>query len=676
MTIGSPLEPTWTSGAHSAEQLAGDGWFSFSVPAGIVGASVGIGASDLTTEPEEPTHALRFSAGQFYVAESGQRVHPERSGAQADPTLAFANGDVFAIVRHGHQIYYCHDSGAGPVSIAGVPFQLPGAVVYTSTLPALDGPIILDAALLAGGDRVDDAACVPMVGVAISMEPLQLSASETGGAQAVLHFESMALQSGIGAGARMLMEPLQLRASEAATNGVNLLFEPMTLEVREGLQGVRGVYLYMAPMTIEASGAGMSTDRADLAMRPLALFAAESDYAEVRIDMAGLVMFSAAKGHPKQGPYFRGVLPAFQPAAPQPPDTLDVEDVTLAGETLYPSHYTMVIDGAVAGETVVAGATSINLLEDVTLAGEEVMLGTSVLLEDGAIAGDELPPTVSDVLLQDAAWASSEVMAQSDGAVLLEDGALASDAALPYAFADVTDGALAGDDALIATVALLEDAAVADDETLTASLQGPALLEDVAIASDEVTHWTRSVALLQDGAIASEQLFMKTPGLVAWVMNTDTGAVSWYDNWAFTSIAVVGGKVFAAGPDGLHVLGGELDGAETIDARMQFGYAEFGGYDQGGMPKPNEQKKRLGGLWFGYHAGGELAATVETYGQGYGPYTYAMAARAADQPRNNRIVPGKGLNARYWRIAVANTDGCDFEVHSIAAEVAASNRRI
>lgn len=672
----SNIWPSWAAGAHSIEQLSGDGWFSFSVPAGIVGASVGIGASDLTTEPEEPTHALRFSAGRFYVAESGQRVHPEQSGPQVDPTLAFANGDVFAIVRHGHQIYYCHDSGAGPVSVAGVPFKLPGAVVYTSTLPALDGPIILDAALLAGGDRVDDAACVPMVGAGISMEPLQLSASETGGAQAVLRFEPMALQSGIGAGARMLMEPLQLRASEAATNGVNLLFEPMTLEVREGLQGVRGVYLYMAPMTIEASGAGMSTDRADLAMRPLALFAAESDYAEVRINMAGLAMFSVAKGHPKLGPYFKGMLPAFQPAAPQPPDTLDVEDVTLAGETLYPSHYTMVIDGAVAGETVVAGATSINLLEDVTLAGEEVMLGTSVLLIDGAVAGDELLATSSTALLIDGAIAGDELLAQSTSTVLVIDGALAGDAAMPYAFVDVEVVTLAGDAVLIASFELVEDGSIAGAELFAASLQGPALLEDGAVAGDELLAWSDSFALLQDGAIAGEQLFMKTPGLVAWVMNTDTGAVSWYDNWAFTSMAVVGGKVFAAGPDGLHILGGDLDGTDQIDARVQFGYTELGGYDNTGHPKPSDQKKRLSGLWFGYHANGELQATVETYGQGYGPHTYAMAARAAEQPRNNRIVPGKGLNARYWRVGVANTDGCAFEVHSIAAEVAQSTRRI
>ena len=131
-----------------------------------------------------------------------------------------------------------------------------------------------------------------------------------------------------------------------------------------------------------------------------------------------------------------------------------------------------------------------------------------------------------------------------------------------------------------------------------------------------------------------------------------------------------------AGDGGLHVLGGNLDGTDRIDARVDFGYTEFGGYDQQGLPNPSDVKKRVPSFWFGYHADGELTATVETYGQGYGPYTYAMAPRAADAPRNSRVVPGKGLNARYWRISVANANGCAFEVHSIAAEVAASTRRL
>ena len=663
MTTPSTADPAWSAGAHSTTQLVGDGWFSFGVTVGTVGAVVGLSVQDASTNPSEPSHGFSFESGQFRIVESG---------AKRTPSATFSADDVFAIVRRGDTIYYCRGAAGGSYRHAQVPFALPGEVIYTSAVKNT-ADVLLDAALRMGGDRVVGAALVLVAGVSAALEPLQACGSDVAVAEVAVSLEPMQAQAHNGKGVFVALEPLLIAAAQEEYNAVNVLLEPMQVQAWDGASAIRGAYLQMEPMDASASGPGMSTDRVTATFPTLQVAAAQDARAEVSIQLEEMRLLAYGLGSPALGLHITATLPAFSGAQSS---FADVYDVALASDATYPSHYTLVTDGALAGDELIAGAVSVNDLEDAALASDAVMVGTSMLLEDGALAGDELPPTVSDVLLQDAAWASSEVMAQSDGAVLLEDGALASDAALPYAFADVTDGALAGDDALIATVALLEDAAVADDETLTASLQGPALLEDVAIASDEVTHWTRSVALLQDTAVASEQLFMKTPGLVAWVMNTDTGAVSWYDNWAFTSIAVVGGKVFAAGPDGLHVLGGELDGAETIDARMQFGYAEFGGYDRDGMPKPNEQKKRLGGLWFGYHAGGELQATVETYGQGYGPHTYAMAARAADQPRNNRIVPGKGLNARYWRIAVANTAGCDFEVHSIAAEVAASNRRI
>ena len=60
----------------------------------------------------------------------------------------------------------------------------------------------------------------------------------------------------------------------------------------------------------------------------------------------------------------------------------------------------------------------------------------------------------------------------------------------------------------------------------------------------------------------------------------------------------------------------------------------------------------------------------------YGPYTYTMPPRSAEQPRNSRVVPGKGLNARYWRLRLSNLNGCGFELHSIGAETAESTRRI
>lgn len=661
--------PTWSAGAHSEEPLSGDGWFIFSVPAGSVGVAIGLNAIDTTTSPSEPRHGFLFGAGKYRVIESG---------VARTAFAPYASGDLFAVVRQGATIYYCKGVAGQAYPHAETVFALPGEVVYRSSLPS-QGAMFLDAAMLIGGDKVVDAKLVPAVGMAsvsAALEPLLATISQDGVAGVSVSFGLLQAEASSGNGAHLVLEPPGLFTAQHDYSAVAVAFEPMQVAAEQGeTYALNGARLQMHHLGVTAAGA--AADRAFLSMPAPQLAASQSERAEVTAGFTPMRVITFISAQPvRTSPHITAVIPAFSGLPGGGAVPAEVDDVALASDTTYASHYTVVSDGAFAADEPIAGAISTDILEDSALASDAVMVGTSVLLEDGALAGDELLATVSDLLLQDAAWASSEVMPQSDGAVLLEDGALASDAALPYAFADVTGGALAGDDALIATVALLEGAAIADDEVVSASLQGPALLEDEALAGDGLLAWTDAFALLQDTAVASEQLFMKTPGLVAWVMNTDTGAVSWYDNWAFTSMAVVGGRVFAAGPDGLHILGGDLDGTETIDARVQFGYTEFGGYDQGGMPKPSEQKKRVSGLWFGYHAGGELEATVETYGQGYGPYTYAMAARAAEQPRNNRIVPGKGLNARYWRIAVANTAGCAFEVHSIAAEVTQSTRRL
>jgi hypothetical protein len=65
---------------------------------------------------------------------------------------------------------------------------------------------------------------------------------------------------------------------------------------------------------------------------------------------------------------------------------------------------------------------------------------------------------------------------------------------------------------------------------------------------------------------------------------------------------------------------------------------------------------------------------VETKEQG--AYEYTMLERSADAPTGFRIKPGKGLNARFWRLQFANTEGGDFSIYDIEADVVQSNRRI
>lgn len=679
----------WTAGASSSVPLEADGWFSFSVPTGAVGVSVGIGAEDLSTNPAEPTHGFVFGSGIFYVVERGVNL---------TSAAAFSNESVFSIVRLGEQVLYCHAPAGQYARHADLPFELPGAVVHASATKLPAGPVLLDAALLSAGDRVVDAQCVALYGGAtIAFEGLLVAAAEGDDAAAAMEMQALQVDAGSGTAATAVFTPMAVVASDVARSGVAAAMGVMTVDSSGGGTLLRGAYVLSPAMTVMSSGAGMSTDSVDVEMRPLELSAAEVGRQEVSISLLPPVFFAASRPD-VSGPIFNVAFPAIygkvagvREGTVEDVDDVaiatdvtflvpgyvwdDVEDSAVAVDTAFPDRYILVVDSANASEECSAGADVLHDVTDGALAGDTAFIRTDVLLEDGIFAGDEIA-TASTMLVVDSAFATQELLPQSDCFVLLQDGALVGDSALPYAFVDVLDGAEAGDDALIASDALVDDGAIADDELFAGSIGFDDLLVDGAFASDDLDYYSDSHAFIDDTAIADEVLIMKTPGLVAWVMNTDTAGVSWYDNWAFTSMASVGGKVFASGPDGLVVVGGSADGVEQIDAAVQYGFYELGGYDKSGQPKPSEQKKRVVSLWYGYHSDGVLNASVETYGQGYAPFTYAMQPREANQPRTNRIEPGRGLNARYWRIGVSNTDGCDFEVHSISAEVAASNRRI
>lgn len=215
------------------------------------------------------------------------------------------------------------------------------------------------------------------------------------------------------------------------------------------------------------------------------------------------------------------------------------------------------------------------------------------------------------------------------------------------------------------------------DQVATSSAAGT----DEAVASGEPEAFlllstgesTSSVFLQSNLSVLAEaaadllsDVWYKDPDRVAWVMNTETTAASWYDNFDFESIVQAQGKVLAVGPDGLYELVGATDSGEQIDAEVVSGFTDFG----------TPQTKHVDTMYFGYTSEGRISVTVETYESGHAPATYVLEQRDAVAPRNSRVTPGKGLWGRYWRMTIRNVDGADFEVHDATAEIAVSSRRV
>jgi len=219
-------------------------------------------------------------------------------------------------------------------------------------------------------------------------------------------------------------------------------------------------------------------------------------------------------------------------------------------------------------------------------------------------------------------------------------------------------------DAMDVRAETLVESVIELSESLLSSGVLSSVVEDTIELSDAQQVLAQTNDTVSDTFILRDSHHHKLPGAIAWVMNTETAAPSWYSNWQFIDMVQVGDRVLAVGPEGLVELGAATDNGDDIDAGVTYGFSDFGA----------DYKKRVDAFWFGYTSEDVLEASVETLGNPV--YTYSMLPRDAEQARNNRIRPGKGLNARYWRVAIDNVGGCAFDVDSIAADVVQSARRL
>lgn len=278
------------------------------------------------------------------------------------------------------------------------------------------------------------------------------------------------------------------------------------------------------------------------------------------------------------------------------------------------------------------------------------------------------PYIVTSHTLVSSAASSSTVTLQTDADVLLASTA-ATLSSVVYGLEELAVGAAAAVSTLPAAYRLISNTETSTGVTVSlvfASNTPQLTLESTADTSSWMSAQTDWNALLENTADVESVTWYADPDLLAWVMNTESSAMSQYNNFGFESLAQVDGQVFAAGEDGLYLLGADDDAGTAIAASMQYGFLDFG----------SPQTKRLDSLYFGYTTDGQLKVNVEVLESGYPPAPYTLEARTATAPRNNRVVPAKGLWGRYWRVELSNVNGAKFKVFDVNADVAVSARRI
>jgi hypothetical protein len=194
-------------------------------------------------------------------------------------------------------------------------------------------------------------------------------------------------------------------------------------------------------------------------------------------------------------------------------------------------------------------------------------------------------------------------------------------------------------------------------------------LLDTVTVFDTLAHGPSSfVDELLETVTVIDALYARDPNALAWVMNVETGAPSFYDNFEFTSMIEYKGLLLGSSAEGLFLLGRSGDDADAgvkVQSELVTGLLDWN----------STYLKRLRDVYLGY-TGGQLELDIETYNQPVPKYTYYLVERDADAPRNNRIRPGRGLKSRFWRFTLRNVSGKWHQVYDISANVDISNRRL
>lgn len=128
-------------------------------------------------------------------------------------------------------------------------------------------------------------------------------------------------------------------------------------------------------------------------------------------------------------------------------------------------------------------------------------------------------------------------------------------------------------------------------------------------------------------------------------------ATTQYLNFAYNSMAKVGGKFLCASDTGLFEMGGHTDIGSSIESYFEPVTMDFG----------ISADKRLRAVYIGYEADGDLSLTIST-DLGLSE-TYTIPATTSGQ-HARKVGVNRSLHGRYWTFQVYG-EGVSFSVDEI-----------
>lgn len=137
-------------------------------------------------------------------------------------------------------------------------------------------------------------------------------------------------------------------------------------------------------------------------------------------------------------------------------------------------------------------------------------------------------------------------------------------------------------------------------------------------------------------------------------------ATQWH-GLPFNSFAVVDGKTLAAGPDGIHQMGGETDDGAAINAYFKLPTVDLG----------SVERKHLRWLYMGWETTGAMYARLVFDERHEANHEIAMPYGDGSQSGASVCVSARN-RGRYFSLEIGNRDGADFGVDAVDALVIAT----
>ena len=151
----------------------------------------------------------------------------------------------------------------------------------------------------------------------------------------------------------------------------------------------------------------------------------------------------------------------------------------------------------------------------------------------------------------------------------------------------------------------------------------------------------------------------------AWTANVDTWAMSRYQDYGFSELAVINGVLYGVTEDGVH----QLDANELIEAKLVTGQLDLG---QGQLVHPL-------GAYLEYELSGnskKVEVGVSTTQSGTTQtFYYLLPTEKADYLTNGRVLFGRGLRGRHFAFEI-KISGEHGYINDLNIDISATKRRV